>query len=115
MGANGRGAALAAEVPLALAGAALLLLALRMGEGWATRHFLPAWAYGWDVQLRILLALRLIVAAAGLVVLFLLRPWLFRAFRGGRGRHALITLLTSVLAVAAAVAVTEGVIRTKTW
>jgi hypothetical protein len=115
MGHGGTGAAKAADLAGWLAGAALLLLALRMGEGWAHRHFLPAWAYGWDVQLRILQALRLVVAAAGLVVLLLLRPWLARAFRAGRGRQALFTLLTSALAVVAALAVTEGVLRTKTW
>ncbi|MEA3038056.1 MAG: hypothetical protein QOE79_569 [Sphingomonadales bacterium] len=112
---GGTGAAKAADLAGWFTGAALLLLALRMGEGWAHRHFLPAWAYGWDVQLRILLVLRLIVAAAALVVLFLIRPWLARAFRAGRGRQALITLLTSALAVAAAFAATEGVLRTKTW
>jgi hypothetical protein len=112
---GGTGAAKAADLAGWLAGAALLLCALRMGEGWAHRHFLPAWAYGWDVQLRILLALRLVVAAAGLVVLLLLRPWLARALRAKRGRQALFTLLTSALAVVAALAVTEGVLRTETW
>jgi hypothetical protein len=112
---GGSPAAKAADLAGWLAGAALLLLALRMGEGWAHRHFLPAWAYGWDVQMRLLLVLRLIVAAAGLVLLFLLRPWLVRAFRAGRGRQALSTLLTSALAVAAALAVTEGVLRTESW
>ncbi|MEA3033919.1 MAG: hypothetical protein QOH86_1935 [Sphingomonadales bacterium] len=112
---GGTRAAKAANLAGWLVGAAVLLLALRMGEGWAHRHFLPAWAYDWDTQLRILLLLRLIVAATGLIVLFLFRPWLVRAFRAGRGRQALIALLTSALAVIAALAVTEGVIRTKTW
>jgi hypothetical protein len=115
IGQSGAGAARAANLAFWLAGAALLLLALRMGEGWAHRHFLPAWAYGWDVQMRILLALRLIVAATGLAILLLLRPWLVRAFRAGRGCPALLTLLTSALAVVAALAVTEGVLRTKSW
>src|SRR4051812_32814060 len=112
---DGSPAAKAADLAGWLAGAALLLLALRMGEGWAHRHFLPAWAYGWDTQLRVLLVLRLLVAAAGLVVLLLLRPWLVRAFRTGRGRLALFTLLSSALAVVAAMAVTEGVLRSTTW
>jgi lysophospholipase L1-like esterase len=112
---DGTAAANAANLAGWLVGGALLLLALRMGEGWAQRHFLPSWAYGWDVQMRILLVLRLIVAAVGLAVLFLLRPWLVRAFRAGRGRQALFTLLTSALAVVAALGVTEGVLRTKTW
>jgi hypothetical protein len=115
MGGNGRRGARAANVLLALAGAALLLLALRMGEGWASRHFLPAWAYGWDAQLRILLALRLALAAAGLAVLLWLRPWLVRACKAGRGRQALFTLLTSALAVILSLAATEGVLRTRTW
>src|SRR3954453_21003130 len=98
MGAGGRRGAAAANLVLGLAGAALLLLALRMGEGWAERHFLPAWAYGWDAQLRILLALRLFLAAAGLAILFLLRPWLVRAFKAGRGRAALFTPLRCAIA-----------------
>jgi hypothetical protein len=115
MGATGRRWASAANVLSWLCGAALLLLALRMGEGWADRHFLPAWAYGWDVQLRILLALRLLVAVAGLAILFLLRPWLVRACRAGRGRQALSALLMSSLAVILSLAATEGVLRTRTW
>src|SRR4051794_6215238 len=115
MGRGGTGAAKAANLAFWLAGAALLLLALRMGGGWAHRHFLPAWAYGWDTQMRIFLVLRLIVAAAGLAVLFLLRSWLVRAFKTGRGKQALLTLFTSALAVVAALAVTEGVLRTETW
>ncbi|MFL6857210.1 MAG: SGNH/GDSL hydrolase family protein [Allosphingosinicella sp.] len=115
MGAAGRRGAAAANLVLGLAGAALLLLALRMGEGWAARHFLPAWAYGWDAQLRILLALRLFLAAVGLAILFLLRPWLVRACKSGRGRPALFTLLSSALAVILSLAATEGVLRTRTW
>src|SRR3954468_13871232 len=112
---GGTGASKAADLAGWLPGAARLLLALRMGGGWAHRHFLPAWAYGWDTQLRILLVLRLLVAAACLIVLVLLRPWLVRALRAGRGRAALLTLLSSAIAVAAALAVTEGVLRTQTW
>jgi hypothetical protein len=112
---GGTGAAKAANLAGWLVGAVLLLLALGMGEGWAHRHFLPAWAYGWDVQLRVLLVLRLLVGAAGLAVLLLFRPWLVSAVKSGRGRQALFTLLTSTLAVAAALAVTEGVLRTGTW
>src|SRR3954470_9725458 len=115
MAAAGRRGAAAANLLLGLAGAALLLLALRMGEGWASRHFLPAWAYGWDAQLRILLALRLFLAAVGLAILFLLRPWLVRACQAGRARPALFTLLSSAMAVILSLAVTEGVLRTRTW
>lgn len=110
-----RRAALAANVAAGALGLALLLVALRMGEGWAERHFLPAWAWTWDVQLRILLALRLLLALAGLLVLFALRPWLARAFREGRGGRALGSAAMALLAVAAAFGVTEGVLRTRTW
>ncbi|MEA3035526.1 MAG: hypothetical protein QOH04_1291 [Sphingomonadales bacterium] len=105
----------AADLAGWLACGVLALLALRMGEGWAHRHFLPAWAYGWEVQLRILMVLRLLPAVVGLAVLLLLRPWLIRALRAGRGRQALFTLLTSALAVVASLAVTEAVLRTETW
>src|SRR3954471_15810764 len=112
---GGTPAAKAADLAGWLAGAALLLVAWRMGGGWAHRHFLPAWAYGWEVQLRVLLVLRLLAAAAGVIVLLLLRPWLVRAFEAGRARQALVALLTSTLAVAAALAATESVLRTETW
>jgi hypothetical protein len=113
-GSSKRHAAAANFAMLAL-GLLPLLLASRMGEGWARRHFLPAWAYGWPVQLRILLVLRIAIAAAGLAVLLLARPWLVRAIQAGRGRGALLSAATSFLAVVAALAATEGILRTRTW
>lgn len=102
---------------LVLGGLGLLLLtgALRMDPQWGERHFLPVWTWPWSVQMRILLALRLTVAAAGLAVLFLLRPWFVRACADGRARSALASAAGVVLAVAAALLVTELVLRTRTW
>ena len=99
---------------LAVAGAAILFLAWRMDGGWTERHFLPAWAYPWETQLRILFWLRLAVAAAGLIVL-LIRPRIARAVLAGRGRQALVTALTSVASVAAAFLVVEGILHTRSW
>jgi hypothetical protein len=110
-----RRTALAAHLAMLALGLLPLLLALRMGEGWAHRHFLPAWAYGWPVQLRILIALRLAIAAVGLAVLLLARPWLGRAIVARRGRAALGAAATSALAVVAALAATEGILRTHAW
>jgi hypothetical protein len=110
-----RRTALAANLAMLALGLLPLLLALRMDQDWARRHFLPAWAYGWPVQLRILLVLRLAVAAAGLAVLLLARPRLARAIEGRRGRAAFAAAALSALAVVAALAATEGILRTRTW
>lgn len=107
--------ATAVNVIAAVLGVAILLLALRMDGGWQWRHFLPTWAWPWSTQERILLGLRLVVAAIGVAVLALLRPWLTRAFAAGRGRAALVSLATATIAVVAAFAVTEGVLHTRTW
>ena len=110
-----RRAGLAVNVAAGAAGLALLIIPLRMGPGWADRHFLPAWAYGWDAQLRILLVLRLFVAALGAALILLVRPWAARAVREGRGRQAALTAATALLAVAAAFVATEGILRIRTW
>lgn len=114
-GTRRRRRALAAQLAPGAVGLALLLLSLSMDPAWAERHFLPAWGLSWEVQLRILLGLRLAVAAAGLLALLLLRPWLARACREGRSARAVGTIAMCLIAVAAALAVTEGVLRTRTW
>jgi hypothetical protein len=100
---------------VAAAGIGLLLLALGMDSAWAGRHFLPAWAYAWETQLRILFWLRMVVAAAGGAVLLLLVPWAVRRTAAGRGWEALRTALTALLAVAAAFAAVEAILHTRTW
>jgi hypothetical protein len=105
----------AVSLAVGATGAALLLAAWRMDSAWANRHFLPAWAYGWDTQLRILFWLRLVVAAAGVLVLALILPWARRRTAAGRGREALRTALTALLAVALAFAAVEGILHTRTW
>lgn len=105
----------AVQAVLGAAGAGLLYLAWRMDGGWADRHFLPAWAYPWETQLRILLGLRLAVATAALVVLLLIRPRTARAVAAGRGGQALVTALASIAAFAAALAVAEAVLHTRGW
>jgi hypothetical protein len=112
---NGNRNVAAANAAVVLFGTLFLAAALGMGASWQWHHFLPTWAWPWSVQQRILLGLRLAVAAIGGAVLLLLRPWLVRAVRAGRGREALIAILTATLAVAAAFAVTEGVLHTRTW
>ena len=107
--------AMAAQALAGALGLALLVFALGMDAAWAERHFLPAWAWGWTVQLRILLGLRLAVAAAGLLVILFFRRWLARACREGKGGRALGSLAMCLVAVAAAFAATEGVLRTRTW
>ncbi|MDB5691924.1 MAG: hypothetical protein JWO81_987 [Alphaproteobacteria bacterium] len=100
---------------LGAAGALLVLLAAAAGRAWAERHFLPAWAWSWDVQLRILLVLRILLALLGLVLVLLVRPRVARGIEKGRGREILVGSLSALLAVAAALGATEGVLRSRTW
>jgi hypothetical protein len=100
-----------------LGGLGLLFLALawRMDANWAGRHFLPVWTWSWEVQLSILLALRLLAVLAGLLVLIGLRPWFVRACGAGRAAAALGAIVRVALAVLAALTATELVLRTQTW
>jgi hypothetical protein len=54
----------------------------------AEERFLPVWTGTWEVQLRILVALRLVAAGAGLVRFFALRPWFVRACAKARPSQA---------------------------
>jgi hypothetical protein len=113
----GEGPRAVPAVQVVLGGGGLLLLyaAWSMDQGWADRHFLPAWAYAWETQLRILAWLRLVVAAAGLAVLLLLCPWAARAVAAGRGRQALGSVLTASAAVALAFVAVELILHARTW
>jgi hypothetical protein len=104
-----------ANVALAAIGLACLALALAAGPSWAEHHFLPVWTWSWTVQLRILLALRLLLAAIGLAIAWPLRRWAVRECAAGRGRAALGTALRCVAAALAALLVAELVLRTMTW
>src|SRR6187399_897826 len=114
-GQRGNRGATAANIATALLGVLLLVAALRMDAGWQWAHFLPTWAWPWSTQLKILLGLRLLVAAAALAVLVPLRLWLVRAFRAGRERDALLSAALAAVAVVASFAVTEGVLHTRGW
>ena len=90
------------------------MLAAAAGRGWAEAHFLPAWAWSWDVQLRIVRVLRIVAALVGLL-LMLVAPRVARGVAAGRGREIAFATISGLVAVAAAFAVTEGVLRTQTW
>jgi hypothetical protein len=106
---------LAANVALALSGVALIALAGAAGQGWADRHFLPAFALSRAVQIGILDGLRAFVALLGLVLILFVRPRVGRSVRAGRGGRLLFSTLTASLAVVAALATTEGILHTRTW
>jgi hypothetical protein len=116
MAANGsnRNVALV-NIATVLFGALFLLAALAMDDSWQWHHFLPTWAWPWSVQERILLGLRLLVAAVGVAAILCLRPWLARAFGAGRGKQALVSLALALVAIVAAFAVAEGVLHTRGW
>jgi hypothetical protein len=114
-GGDARRAASGTQLLAAAAGLLVLYAAWRMDQGWADRHFLPAWAYPWETQLRILFWLRIVLAAVGAAILLLLRRWASRAVAAGRGRNALASALTALLAVALAFVAVEIVLHTRTW
>jgi hypothetical protein len=114
-GGDARRAAAAVQLLAAAAGLGLLYGAWSMDRGWADRHFLPAWAYPWETQLSILSWLRIVIAAFGLAVLLLLRPWAARAAAARRGRQALGSALAATLAVILAFGVVEIVLQTRAW
>src|SRR3954451_1212401 len=114
-GGDARRAAAGTQLLAATAGLVILYAAWRMDQGWADRHFLPAWAYPWETQLKILLGLRIVVAGAGLAMLLLIRPWAARAAAAGRGRQALASAVTAIVAVALAFVAVEIVLHTRTW
>lgn len=114
-GGDARRAMAAVHLVAGAAALGLLYAAWSMDRAWADRHFLPAWAYSWETQLTILSSLRIAVAAAGLAVLLLLRPWAARAAGARRGRQALGSALAATLAVVLAFAVVEVVLQTRTW
>src|SRR4051812_45424101 len=85
------------------------------GAGGAGGDFLPSWAWGWEVQLRIVLVLRILLALVGLLLILFVAPRLDRSIAAGRGREIAIGSLSVALAVTAAFGVTESVLRTRTW
>jgi len=107
--------AVLASVALGGLGFGLIALAWRMDAKWAEAHFLPVWAWTWEVQLRILLALQLAIVAASLGVLLGLRPWFAQACVEGRALAALGSVTRVTLAVIAALVAAELVLRTRTW
>ena len=113
--ASRRRAALAANIAVALAGVALIALAGALGQGWADRHFLPTFAWPRGVQIGLVWAMRALLALLGLILLLLVRPRVARAVKAGRGARLAVTAISVSLAVAAALGVTEGVLRTRAW
>ena len=108
-------AALAVNVTFALAGVMLIALAGAAGQGWADRHFLPTFAWSRAFQLGLIDALRVVVALIGLFLILFVRPRAARIVKAGKGRRLLASALSATLAVAAALATTEGVLHTRTW
>ena len=107
--------ALVANIGIGALGLLCLVASVRMGPAWQWAHFLPNWGWSWSIQAKILLVLRVLVALVGAIVLVLLRPWLVRAIGTGRGHQTLVSALAALLAVAAACAVTEGILHTRAW
>ena len=105
----------ATNIAFALAGLALVGLALAANHNWADRHFLPTFARSRGQQLQIVDALRLILVAAGLAGLLFTRSRLVRALRAGHARRTLVSALSILVAVIAAVGTTELILRSRTW
>jgi hypothetical protein len=98
-----RRSALLARAWTALAGAVLVVLAGLAGHDWFDRHFLPSFAQTRAFQWHVVEILRAALALAGLAILLFVRP------------RSLAALLSVLLALVAAVTVTELVLRTRVW
>jgi hypothetical protein len=110
-----RRTALAANISVVLAGVALIALAGAAGQGWADRHFLPSFTWSRAFQIGLIDGLRVLLALIGLALLLFVRPLVARGVKAGRGGRLLVSSLSASLAVAAALATTEGILHTRTW
>lgn len=110
-----RRAALAANLAVALAGLVLIGLAAAAGRGWADRHFLPTFAWPRAFQIGLIDGLRVLLALIGLFLLLFVRPRVARTVKAGKGGRLLVSALSASLAVAAALAATEGILHSRTW
>lgn len=110
-----RRSALAANLAVALCGAALIALAAAAGRDWTDRHFLPTFAWSRSFQLGLIDALRVLLALVGLFLLLFVRPRVARIVKAGRGGRLLASFLSASLAVAAALVTTEGILHSRTW
>jgi hypothetical protein len=108
-------AAIATHVAIGLIGLFPIALAFAAGQGWFERHFLPSFGQTRAFQWNMVQAFRLLLGAAGLALLLLVRSWALRAVFRGEGRRALVSALSILLAVAASLTATELVLRTRTW
>jgi hypothetical protein len=106
---------LAANIAMAVVGVALIALAGAAGQDWADRHFLPTFAWSRAFQLGLIDGLRVLLALVGLFLLLFVRPLVARIVKAGRGGRLLVSTLSASLAVAAALATTEGILHTRTW
>jgi len=110
-----RGARVAAEVLAAGLGLALIIAAISANVAWFDRHFLPDMFAPRPKQMRLLAGARTLGAVLGLILLLVVRPRLGRlAARVGLARLAALAT-PYVLAVVAAVCVTEAVLRSTPW
>jgi len=110
-----RRAALAANLGVALAGLALIGLAAAAGRDWADRHFLPTFAWSRSFQIALIDALRVLLALVALLLILFVRPRVARSVKAGKGGRLFVSSLSAALAVAAALATTEGILHTRTW
>jgi hypothetical protein len=95
------------EVAVALTGTLFLAGALLATQGWWDRHFLPLYFFSHDKYVLGERLARLAVGAAGLLLLFLVRPMVGRATSRMSVGETAATLLRIVLAIGLALAATE--------
>jgi hypothetical protein len=108
-------AALIAGIAVAGIGVVLVALAMAADRAWADAHFLPNFASSRAFQITLIDIGRLLVAALGMALMIFAAPRVARAVRAGRGATLLLTSLSVLIAVAAALGVTEGVLHSRTW
>jgi len=110
-----RVAAVIVETLAACAGAVLILLAWLCDRDWLDRHVLPHMFLTRFEQTLWWVIERGLLAALGLALVFVVRPWLGRAIRQGRGRALAIDGGLALLAVLASGLTSELILRNIHW
>ncbi|WP_293903321.1 hypothetical protein [Phenylobacterium sp.] len=106
---------LAAEAIIAASGAACLLGAALATPAWFEHHILPEFLHPRPGQLQALAALRVTAAAAGLLLILVVRPWAGRLVERKSLRGLAVAVGPSLLAAVLAVGAAELILDSMTW
>lgn len=104
-----------AEAAALCAGVMLIVLAILADRQWLDRHQLPHMFLARDRQILWWATERWVIALAGLMLAWRIRPWIGRQVREGRGRELSIQTALVLLAALLSIVVSELVLRNVFW